>query len=975
LDGEIQYSEAAFVKSIDFSHAGVSELDGLDKLINLETLVLNNNKFDHLNLSTLTKLKSVALGYNNLSQIDLSLNPDIISLEINHNKLNTLEVGNQTLLETLNCSQNQLTALTLNSNLNLKSLQCYANTLTSLDLTFNAHVEIANCDTNNISALNIQANPMLNTFYCRANPNLTAVCVDSFEVVKSSPNFHKDVQTQWTDYCNINPRLASNYSYCLHQLVDASVFPLTKKNNSIKWYTEQDALNEASIYTSTIGDSIYYVAEYNPLNNKVSKRNKVTISTTNREIAPLIPPINICLNTVLTAGITPSLGQGYIPRWYVDEISNDTISAPIPITTKIDTLPFYLTQYKGTSCESFRTKVDVIINPLPKIPTVDSLSTYCHQVVPKQMLADSLCQLQWWNSAQNGNMNPQYQPSTAVEGLASFYVNQKNTITGCEGPRKTIYFDIIPSPSKPLFPYTNYTQQHFNDTITTLKSSVSTGAIKYKWIISPLSAAIITDTTNKASIQWHKTYSGNTSVKVISISKNGCLSDTSSHVSITKVGVAKLTVDKPNLMLFLNDTATIQLALTGTGPFKISYTYAGKDTTIEHYASPIYTLKVTQPGAISDIIVIDSSKVILQNIGNPFTLLSDTLNRIELSKIQTVCKNAPSKLIVNLTGGRAPFTCYLEDTISGYKTQHQLNAADTVAVRAGVYKIKFQDASQHMSSTISSLVADSINQDFAILKTILTSAGFENDSTVVNSKNVKSRLFANVDVKDLSALYHWSVSPAEAIVSPETQSSDNFIKWNRHFSGKVKVAVQGYKFECKTQTSDTLRFNVKPNVELEQINDSLVKFNFYGTPPYSVHFRRDDRNDSIQNSFIDSVFVAIKFAKNIEIQNVTANNTFNNTSNNYVNKSYKKIKFYDGISPNNDGKNENFIVDYYDLDRTSNLTIFTYDGFKMFTSKGDHYLNDWNGVDDQGNPLPSCSYLFIFKTDKETIRGSFEIRR
>ena len=975
LDGEIQYSEAEMVKTLDFSHADISELEGLDKLINLESLLLNDNKFDNILLGTLTKLKNLVLTNNNLSNIDITQNTALQSLDIKHNNLNTLEIGNQTSLETLDCSQNKLTALTLNSNLNLKSLLCYANNLTGLDLTFNSNLAITNCDTNNISALNIQANPSLNNFSCRANPGLSSVCVDSFDVVKSSPNFNKDPHTQWTDYCNVNPRLASSYSYCVNQWVDTTVFPLTKKSNTIKWYSDQDALVEATINTSKIGDTSYYIAEYNPITHKVSKRNIVMLTITNREAAPMVNPINICLNTVLSTGITPTLGLGYSARWYADETSNDTIAAPKPVTTTIDTIPYYFTQYKGTSCESFRAKIDVIINPLPEAPTINSLSTYCHQAVPQQMLADPLCQLQWWNSEQNGIMNQQYQPSTSVIGLTSYYVNQKNTSTGCEGPRIKIQFEVIPSPSKPTFSFANYTQQYVNDSITSFKSSISIGAIKYKWIISPSGAATTTDTTNKVSLKWNTAYSGNTSVKVVSISNNGCLSDTSSHVSITKVGVAKLSVDKPNLMLFLNDTATIQLALTGAAPFNISYTYAGKDTSIANYSSQLYTLKVITPGAISDIIVLDSSKVILQNIGNPFTLISDTLTRIELSKIQTVCKNAPSKLIVHLTGGRAPFTCYLEDTISGYKTQHQIEAADTVAIRAGAYKITFEDATQHLSSTISILVADSINQDFAILKTILTSAGFENDSTVINSKNVKSRLFANVDVKDLSALYHWSISPSEAIISDETESSDNFIKWNRHFSGKVKVAVQGYKFECKTQTSDTLKFNVKPNVELEQINDSLVKFNFYGTPPYSVHFRRDDRSDSIQNSYIDSVFVAIKFAKNIEIQNVTANNTFNNTSNNYINKSYKKIKFYDGISPNNDGKNDYFMVDYYDLERTSNLTIFTYDGFKMFSSKGDHYLNDWNGVDEQGNPLPSCSYLFIFKTDKETIRGSFEIRR
>ncbi|MBU2940289.1 gliding motility-associated C-terminal domain-containing protein [Lacinutrix sp. C3R15] len=63
-----------------------------------------------------------------------------------------------------------------------------------------------------------------------------------------------------------------------------------------------------------------------------------------------------------------------------------------------------------------------------------------------------------------------------------------------------------------------------------------------------------------------------------------------------------------------------------------------------------------------------------------------------------------------------------------------------------------------------------------------------------------------------------------------------------------------------------------------------------------------------------------------------------------------------GISPNNDGKNDNFDLSGYDVD---NLQIFNRYGIKVYSKT--NYTNDWYGQSDSGDELPVGTYFYVME--------------
>ena len=79
-DGEISYAEAEVVTSLDVSWDSISEMTGIEKFVDLETLICNGNQLIALNITN---------------------NPDLSHLECGWNQLNALDVSNNTALGTL----------------------------------------------------------------------------------------------------------------------------------------------------------------------------------------------------------------------------------------------------------------------------------------------------------------------------------------------------------------------------------------------------------------------------------------------------------------------------------------------------------------------------------------------------------------------------------------------------------------------------------------------------------------------------------------------------------------------------------------------------------------------------------------------------------------------------------------------------------------------------------------------------------
>ena len=69
---------------------------------------------------------------------------------------------------------------------------------------------------------------------------------------------------------------------------------------------------------------------------------------------------------------------------------------------------------------------------------------------------------------------------------------------------------------------------------------------------------------------------------------------------------------------------------------------------------------------------------------------------------------------------------------------------------------------------------------------------------------------------------------------------------------------------------------------------------------------------------------------------------------------------YTAFSPNNDGKNDYFVIEGLDEYRKE-LNVFNRWGNEVYSS--DNYQNNWDGTNKSGNPLPDDTYFYILKID------------
>ncbi len=80
------------------------------------------------------------------------------------------------------------------------------------------------------------------------------------------------------------------------------------------------------------------------------------------------------------------------------------------------------------------------------------------------------------------------------------------------------------------------------------------------------------------------------------------------------------------------------------------------------------------------------------------------------------------------------------------------------------------------------------------------------------------------------------------------------------------------------------------------------------------------------------------------------------------------------ITPNNDSKNEYFVINGIETLGKTSLTIFNRWGTRVFENKA--YDNKWNGVNDDEKPLPDDTYFFVLKPEKsKPVTGYIVIRR
>ena len=147
-NGVLSKKEIKSVTELYVTHSNISDMTGVNKFYNLETLGCQYNELKSLNVSKLTKLKQLYCYENKLSSLNLSKNTKLTELICYSNNLSSLDLSKLTKLESLDCSNNKLSSLDLSKNTKLTRLICYSNNLSSLDLSKLTKLESLDCSNN-----------------------------------------------------------------------------------------------------------------------------------------------------------------------------------------------------------------------------------------------------------------------------------------------------------------------------------------------------------------------------------------------------------------------------------------------------------------------------------------------------------------------------------------------------------------------------------------------------------------------------------------------------------------------------------------------------------------------------------------------------------------------------------------------------------------------------------------------------------
>ncbi len=169
LNDYLEDGVAETITSLNVSNQGISDMTGLQDMINLTSLGCFGNGLNSIDLSGNTKLQSLNAFGNNFSSIDFSANTQLISFNIGGSNITSLDLSNNLLLEDVRCQNNDITG--------------------TLDLSMLSNLRVLFTGTNNLTYLNVKNgnNTNMTTFSAGSNPNL--LCVEVDDEVYSTANW------------------------------------------------------------------------------------------------------------------------------------------------------------------------------------------------------------------------------------------------------------------------------------------------------------------------------------------------------------------------------------------------------------------------------------------------------------------------------------------------------------------------------------------------------------------------------------------------------------------------------------------------------------------------------------------------------------------------------------------------------------------------------------------------------------------
>ena len=182
-DGEISEEEAAAVTALDLaakgSDAKISDLTGLEKFVNLQSLVLSGHSISDLSpVEGLVKLTKLDVANNKLAEANFEKLTLLETLDISGNSFSAIDLSKNTALKSLKADNNQSTSININSCTELETLDISGNALTAIDLSKNSALKSFKADNNQFASINIKPCTALETVSLSTNKLETFTVTD-----------------------------------------------------------------------------------------------------------------------------------------------------------------------------------------------------------------------------------------------------------------------------------------------------------------------------------------------------------------------------------------------------------------------------------------------------------------------------------------------------------------------------------------------------------------------------------------------------------------------------------------------------------------------------------------------------------------------------------------------------------------------------------------------------------------------------
>ncbi|NUM50266.1 MAG: gliding motility-associated C-terminal domain-containing protein [Flavobacteriales bacterium] len=154
------------------------------------------------------------------------------------------------------------------------------------------------------------------------------------------------------------------------------------------------------------------------------------------------------------------------------------------------------------------------------------------------------------------------------------------------------------------------------------------------------------------------------------------------------------------------------------------------------------------------------------------------------------------------------------------------------------------------------------------------------------------------------------------------------------------------------------------NISATGASDGFIEITVTGgTPSYTYVWSNGETKEDLFNLYAGAYTLTVTDSKGCILAR-----TFTLTEPNI-------LEMPTGFTPNADGSNDYFVIKGIEAYPDNVLTIFNRWGNQVYSISG--YANQWNGVNNNGKPLPDGTYFAILKINGEdiTLTGYIDLRR